>query len=148
MLVDQPYAQNLYPEFGRIYWSAGRYEDAKRLQITVMEKRKMLLGDGHKGTLDAMHDLVVTYRSLHLHKQELLGQDHPEVLQAMGNLADTYWILGQYKHAAELQSTLLAKRKDILGDDHLDTLHAMQLLARTYRILSEYKQAHRLQVVV
>ncbi|KAJ7205258.1 hypothetical protein GGX14DRAFT_458838, partial [Mycena pura] len=52
------------------YWNLGQFEEAKELEVLVLEQRKKLLGD-----------------------------HHPDTLTAMANLAATYWNLGQFEEA-------------------------------------------------
>ncbi|KAJ7748714.1 hypothetical protein B0H14DRAFT_3603991 [Mycena olivaceomarginata] len=79
-------------------------QEAKFLQVTVLEKQK-----------------------------QLFGTDHPDTLLAMGNLASTYYRFGRYPEAVPLEVTVLEKRKQSLGADHPDTLSCHGNLAATYQ---------------
>ncbi|KAJ7883820.1 hypothetical protein B0H13DRAFT_2199226, partial [Mycena leptocephala] len=83
-------------QYGIIYYHAARYEEAKELELAVLEKGK-----------------------------EVLGDDHPDTIQAMGSLASAYHKLGRLHKAEELRVVVLKKQKQVFGDDHLDTLRAM-----------------------
>ncbi|KAJ7870703.1 hypothetical protein B0H13DRAFT_2280573 [Mycena leptocephala] len=148
-------------QYGIIYFHAGWYEDAKELELAVLEKRRQVLGDAHPDTLRAMANLASTYSHLgKSHKSEelevvvlekrktVLGDDHPDTLWTMGNLASTYWHLGKFQQAEELQVVVLEKQKHVLGNDHPDTLQAMGNLASTYRSLGQSDKAEELEVVV
>ncbi|KAJ7931934.1 P-loop containing nucleoside triphosphate hydrolase protein, partial [Mycena leptocephala] len=143
--------------YGSIYWEAGRYEEAKELDLTVLEQRKHFQGDDHPDTLRAMGNLASTYHtSGKFHKAEeleflvlekrrqVLGDDHPDTLLAMGNLGWTYHQLGQFQKAEELQVIALEKRQNFLGDDHPDSMHTMRKLALTYRCLNKLAEAEEL----
>ncbi|KAJ7854230.1 hypothetical protein B0H13DRAFT_1642486 [Mycena leptocephala] len=148
-------------QYGTIYHHAGRSEEAKELDLAVLEKRKQVLGDAHPDTLRAMGNLASTYQNLGKFnkaeelevlvlqkRKQVLGDDHPDTLQAMDNLASTYRHLGRFHKAAELGVVVLEKRKPVLGDGHPDTLLAMGNLASTYHHLSNFHKAEELEVVV
>ncbi|KAJ7028282.1 P-loop containing nucleoside triphosphate hydrolase protein, partial [Mycena alexandri] len=147
--------------FWRIYFYGGKLKDAQGFAEQVVEKLKLLLGEEHPQTLQAMHNLASTYSGLGeigraeniqvtvLEKRtNLLGENHPDTLETMGNLASTYSDLGDFQKAKELKSLVLEKRSKILGEDHRDTLLAMGNLAFTYSDLGEYPKAEELEVVV
>ncbi|KAJ7723346.1 hypothetical protein B0H14DRAFT_2411199, partial [Mycena olivaceomarginata] len=79
---------------GIIYLHLYRFEEAKALQVVVLEKRTKLLGANHSHTSVAMHNLALTYGSLEQFEEA-------EKLQAV--VLDNYW-------------------RKFLGDDHLLTL--------------------------
>ncbi|KAJ7870695.1 hypothetical protein B0H13DRAFT_2280569 [Mycena leptocephala] len=148
-------------QYGIIYYHAARCEEAKELELAVLEQRKHVLGDEHPDTLEPMGNLALTYQKLGkfhkaeelqvtvLEKQKLvLGDNHPDTLRAIGNLALTYNLLGEFHKAEELEVVVLEKRKQVLGDDHPDTLLAMGNLASTYNHLDKFQQAEELEVVV
>ncbi|KAJ7820288.1 hypothetical protein B0H13DRAFT_2451872 [Mycena leptocephala] len=148
-------------QYGTIYHHAGRSEEAKELDLAVLEKRKQVLGDDHPDTLLAMGNLASTYCDLgNFHKAQELevvvlekrkqvhGDDHPDTLQAMGNLASTYRDLGKFHKAQELQVVVWERCKQVLGDDHPDTLLAMGNMASTYRDLGKFHKAEEMKVVV
>ncbi|KAJ7106940.1 P-loop containing nucleoside triphosphate hydrolase protein, partial [Mycena epipterygia] len=155
-------------EYGEVYYYAQKCRQAEPLQVTVLEKRKNMLGEGHPDTLTAMNNLARTYCSLgklkeaeelqvmaeKLHvavvekRKNVLGEDHPDTLTNMHNLAKTYRTLGKLDEAEELQLVVLEKSKTILGEDHPDTLTIMSNLAQIYHIMGKLEEAEKLQVVV
>ncbi|KAJ7458472.1 hypothetical protein FB451DRAFT_579993 [Mycena latifolia] len=148
-------------EYGRMHSEAGRWEDAKQLQLAVLADQKNLLGEDHPETLLAMASLGFTYHMLGQFKEaeklevdvlkksrEILGEDHPDTLHAMGNLGSTYHKLGQLKEAEELEVDVLEKRRKLLGEDHPVTLSAMGNLGSTYHMLGQFKKAKELEVDV
>ncbi|KAJ7790598.1 hypothetical protein B0H14DRAFT_2206882, partial [Mycena olivaceomarginata] len=64
----------------------------QKLQVSVLEKRKQLLGNTHLDTLWSMSGLGLTHACL-----------------------------SQYKEAEELQAYVLEMRRKFLGDDHPHT---------------------------
>ncbi|KAJ7791785.1 hypothetical protein B0H13DRAFT_1747125 [Mycena leptocephala] len=148
-------------QYGMVYCHAGRSEEAKELNLAVLEQRKHVLGDNHPDTLDAMGNLASTYWHLGKFQQAeelqvvvlekrkpVLGDHHPDTLREMGNLASTYGHLGRFHKAEELEVALLEKRKQGLGDDHPDTLRTMGSLASTYHNLGKFHKAEEMKAVV
>ena len=82
------------------YQSLGKYADAEKLQIKVLDLRN-----------------------------RLLGEEHPDTILAMGGLAITYHRLGKYADAARLEVQVVDVRKKIFGEEHPKTVTAMALLA-------------------
>ncbi|KAJ7850963.1 P-loop containing nucleoside triphosphate hydrolase protein [Mycena leptocephala] len=148
-------------QYGKVYYHAAQYEEAMELHLTVLKKRKQVLGDDHPETLLAIDPLVAICGHLgRFHeaaelgvvvlekRKQVLGDAHPDTLRAIGNLALTYNRLGEFHKAEELEVVVLEKRKQVLGDDHPDTLRAMGNLAATYGNLGKFQQAEELQVIV
>ncbi|KAJ7801468.1 hypothetical protein B0H14DRAFT_2322331, partial [Mycena olivaceomarginata] len=75
------------------YVALGEYQKATELEVIVLQKQKLLLGD-----------------------------NHPDTLCTMGNLASTYLALGEYQKATELKVIVLEKQKQLLGDNDPDTI--------------------------
>ena len=89
--------------------------DAERLEVQVMQKRKEKLGPDHEGTLTSMADLAYTYwnqgrwddaEKLEVKvmqaRRDKLGSDHPDTLMSMSDLAATYWDQGRFDEAEKL----------------------------------------------
>jgi tetratricopeptide (TPR) repeat protein len=161
MLVNQKGATDFAMQYGMIYYYMARYQEAKELELAVLEKRKQVLADDHPATLRAMGDLALTYHSLgEFHKaqelqvavlekqKQVLGDDHPDTLWTMCNLGWTYHCLSEFQKAEELEVVVLEKQKQVLGDDHPDTLWTMGSLALIYHCLGELHKAEELEVGV
>ncbi|KAJ7024598.1 P-loop containing nucleoside triphosphate hydrolase protein, partial [Mycena alexandri] len=147
--------------FWRIYHNGGKFKDAQSIAEQVLEKSQLLLGDEHLETLQAMHNVALTYLALEEFQKadalnalvvekrtKLLGEDHLDTLSAMGNLASTYSGLGEFQKAKELRVLVLEKRSKLLGNEHPDSLSAMGNLAQTYSDLGEFQKALELGVLV
>ncbi|KAJ7041767.1 hypothetical protein C8F04DRAFT_994477 [Mycena alexandri] len=147
--------------FWGIYIGAGNLKEAQNLIEQTFEKYRLVFGEEHLASLEAMHRLAVTYRCLGEYEKaqelqvvvlekrtKLLGEDHPETLSAMGSLAVTHQQLGEYEKAQELEVVVLEKQTKHLGEDHPETLTAMGNLSVTHRNLGQYKVAQELEVVV
>ncbi|KAK4652120.1 hypothetical protein QC762_0099710 [Podospora pseudocomata] len=155
-----------YPSFigetiGRIYYDEGRWEEAEKLQVQVMETRKTKLGADHPDTLTSMINLASTYRNqgrweeaekLEVQVMETskmkLGVDHPSTLTSIGNLASTYMNQGRWEEAEKLEVQVMETRKTKLGADHPDTLTGMANLALTFWSQGRWEEAEKLQLQV
>ncbi len=45
------------------YWNQGRWDEAEKLEVQVMETTKRVLGEEHPDTLTSMANLASTYRN-------------------------------------------------------------------------------------
>jgi UDP-2,3-diacylglucosamine pyrophosphatase LpxH len=142
-------------------FSDGRYEEAEKLQVQVMQARKRLLTDEHPNTLASMANLAATYRNQGRWKEaeelevqvmetrkRVLGNEHPHTLSSIGNLAVTYRNQGRWKEAEELEAQVMQTMKRVHTDEHPDTLISMANLAATYWNQGRWKEAEELQVQV
>jgi hypothetical protein len=64
------------------YWNQGRWTEAEKMHVQVMETR-----------------------------QRLLGEEHPDTMTSMANLASTYWNQGQWMEAEKMEKTQEVHRK-------------------------------------
>ncbi|KZT36413.1 kinase-like protein [Sistotremastrum suecicum HHB10207 ss-3] len=119
------------------YHSLGRYEEAERIEMTVLEIRRRVQGDYHPATLISMHHLALQYYSLFkLEQSEKLGletieamkqvfeDENAAMLMSMYNLGLTYQLLGQFPNAEEWFRKSFEGRKRIFGLDDKATLFA------------------------
>jgi tetratricopeptide (TPR) repeat protein len=139
----------------------GRYSEAEKLFVQVMEMSKTKLGANHLGTLISIGNLASTYRNqgrweeaekLEVQVMEMskmkLGLDHPYTLTSMANLAETYRNQGRWEEAEKLFVQVVETFQTKLGPDHLDTLTSMANLASTYRNQGKWEEAEKLEVQV
>ncbi|KAJ7749914.1 P-loop containing nucleoside triphosphate hydrolase protein [Mycena metata] len=163
--LAMPFNANVGADFRAAFWGiylgAGKLKEAQKLIEQTFEKYRLVFGEGHLATLEAMHRLAVTYRYLGEYKKaeqlevtvvekrtKLLGEDDPETLSAMGTLATTYSKLGDFTKAKELEVTVLEKRTTLLGEDHPKTLNTMGNLGTTYSKLGDFAKAKELEATV
>ena len=85
---------------GLTYRKQGRWDEAEKLGVQVMEMMK-----------------------------KVLGAEQPDTLTSMSNLASTYWDQGRWDEAEELQVQVMETIKKVLGAEHPDTLKSMSNLA-------------------
>ncbi|KFY03632.1 hypothetical protein O988_01348, partial [Pseudogymnoascus sp. VKM F-3808] len=109
----------------------GRWDDAEKLDVQVMETRKAKLGVEHPSMLTSMANLASTYRNqgrwddaekLEVQVMETrktkLGVDHPDTLTSMNNLAFTWKGNGKETEAIRLIEECVRSRNRVLGDNH------------------------------
>ncbi|KAF8345299.1 hypothetical protein F5887DRAFT_1159043 [Amanita rubescens] len=145
------------------YRNQGRWDEAEKLEVEVMEARKEKLGSLHPDTLTSMANLASTYRNqgrwdeaekmeveVMEASKEKLGSQHPHTLTSMANLASTYWNKGRggWDEAEKLFVEVMEASKEKLGLQHPDTLTSMGNLASTYRNQGRWDEAEKLQVEV
>ncbi|OQE34786.1 hypothetical protein PENCOP_c015G06953 [Penicillium coprophilum] len=143
------------------YKSQGRWEDAERLQVQVVETVKGILGEDHPDTLASIADLALTYTNQRRWEEaerlqvqvmetrkEILGSDHLDTLASMADLALTYTNQRRWEKAERLQVQVMETRKEILSENHPDTLASMADLALTYTNEGRWEEAEQLQVQV
>ena len=82
------------------YQSLGKYADAVKLKIKILDL-----------------------------KNKLLGEEHPDAINAMENLAITFYYLQKYPDAARLEVQVVDVRKKIFGEEHPEIVKAVAILA-------------------
>ena len=151
----------LLQKFGLCLLSDGRWDEAEKPFMQVMEASVRVLGQEHPDTLTSMDNLASTYRNqgrwkeaeeldvqVAKTKNRVLGQEHPSTLTSMTNLASTYRNQGRWKEAEELDVQVMETSVRVLGQEHPDTLTSMTNLASTYRNQGRWKEAEELEVQV
>ncbi|KAK0712753.1 hypothetical protein B0T26DRAFT_651449 [Lasiosphaeria miniovina] len=81
------------------FWNQGRWEEAEKLEVQVMETSKTKLGADHPSTLTSMNNLAFTwkYQGLHIEalalmegcawaRQRALGPRHPDTLSSLATI--------------------------------------------------------------
>jgi tetratricopeptide (TPR) repeat protein len=91
-------------ELAAIYWEQGRYRDAEKLYLEVLDSRKLELGEDHPDTVRSLQSVGKIYLSLgqpsgaetlleqaHNWWLEHHGRDHPWTLDSLDQLAGLYY---------------------------------------------------------
>lgn len=123
----------------------------------VTNIRERRLGEKHRLTVNARHDLAVNYRlmgkledSLKLIgdvvqvRRELLGTEHPDFLSARHQHAITLLRLGSWKRALAMQKKTLAAQEILLGKSHPDTVLSRCTLGGIHQSLNHLEEANKL----
>lgn len=97
----------------------GRWEEAEKLQLDVLETSKTVF-----------------------------GLEHPETLTDMANLASMYHDQGRFEEAEKMTEQVLTSRKNVLEAEHSDIQMSTIDLASIYRNQTRWKQAEELEVQV
>jgi tetratricopeptide (TPR) repeat protein len=145
----------------QIYYDGGKWDEAEKLGMQVLEQRKKLLGVDHLDTIQAVGELALVYSMQGRHseaeqlrlevldqRRKTLGLEHPETIIAAANLASTYWKQGRYDEAEKLELEVLEQRRKALGLVHPDTIRAMANLALTYSQQGRHDEAEKLELEV
>ena len=74
-------------------------------------------------------------------RREKLGADHPDTLNAMHNLAISYSDAGRLEEGLKMRKEVLQLSREKLGADHPDTLDAMRNLAISYSDAGRLEEA-------
>ncbi|CAE6523258.1 unnamed protein product [Rhizoctonia solani] len=141
----------------RAYSKLDRFEEARALQVWVLDAWKRVGGKDDPITLMSMSNLATTYSKMGqlemaraLHEQVLatrkrvLGKDHPNTLVSANGLAITYSRLGQREEAKILLVQVVDAYKQVSGKDHPYTLRCMANLALCHEQLGQLEEARAL----
>jgi tetratricopeptide (TPR) repeat protein len=128
------------------YRNQGRWNEAEKLEVQVIETTKRVLGEEHPDMLSSMANLASTYRNqgrwneaekllvqVMETRKRVLGEEHPDTLSSMANLASTYRNQGRWNEAEKLLVQVMETRKRVLGEEHPSTLTSMNNLAFTWK---------------
>ncbi|KAJ6492168.1 hypothetical protein C8R45DRAFT_928474 [Mycena sanguinolenta] len=134
---DHPITLDVMHNFLAACASIGQFEEIERLKPHIAARSLAITYDD-LGRFDEAGKLTITVLEK---RRRLLGADHLETLHAMNNLGWTYYCQGDFEKAKELQDVVLEKRRGLLGEDHPDTQLALRNLAdvviRNFRDVSE-----------
>ncbi|KAF6218369.1 hypothetical protein HO133_005716 [Letharia lupina] len=132
----------------------GRWEEAEKLHVKVLEARRGIVKAEHSNTLDSIKNLAIVYKKqgqwkkaekLHLQvskaSKRVPGEEDPDILGSMENLATTYYERSRWKEAEELLMQALEARKRVQGPEHPGTLNCMAGLALAYKGQHRCKEA-------
>ncbi|KAK4161917.1 kinesin light chain [Cladorrhinum sp. PSN259] len=118
-------------------FALGRWEEAEKLEVQVMEISKTKLGADYPDTLTSMANLALTYMNQ--------GRaDYPFTLSSIGNLASTYRKQGRWEEAEKLFVQVMETRKTKLRADYPDTLTSMANIASIFWNQGRWEEAEKL----
>ena len=139
------------------YLHEGRWDEAEKLQVQVMETSLKVLGAEHPDTLTSMANLAATYcsqgrlfRAEKLQVQvmetrlKVLGAEHPYTLRSMAGLASTYKSQGRLEEAEKLLLQVMERRKRILEPGLRDTMTGMSNVAPVLEHQGKYHEAEKI----
>ncbi|KIJ90039.1 hypothetical protein K443DRAFT_15573 [Laccaria amethystina LaAM-08-1] len=137
----------------------GKFDEAEKLLIQVLNLCTMQLGLEHPDTLTNMNNLAFTFskqgnleEAEKLNKQvlnlrtKLVGPEHPDTLISMTNLAFTFSEQGKYEEAEKLNTQVLNLRTKLLGPQHPNTLISMNNLAVKFSEQGKFEEAEKLNM--
>ena len=146
---------------GTIYSYQERLQEAKEIEIQILEQSIALLGEKDCFTIASKSNLSATYKDLgQLEDAQKLQLEILEACKAqsegvdgmalvsMSNLASIYNLLGRFEEAEKLFQQVVDLRIEREGDAHPDTISSMNDLAVTLGRRGEWKRAEELQLKV
>lgn len=149
----------IWSTLARVKYDEGRWEEAERLEVQVVETRKTKLGEDHVDTLTGMANLAATYRNQGRWKEAerlfvqvmetrktKLSEDHVDTLESMANLASIYCLQGRFDAARKLGVQVTETYKQLLGPKHPNTLVSMGNLASICSKQAHFEVSEELEV--
>jgi tetratricopeptide (TPR) repeat protein len=159
--LDESGQASMLAEVGRIFYDEGRWSEAEKIQVQVMETRRRVLGEEHPDTLTSTANLALIHRDQGRWSEaekiqvqvietmtRILGEEHLGTLISIGNLASTYRGQRRWSEAEKTQVQIIETMTRILGEEHPDTLTSIANLASTYRGQGRWSEAEKIQVQV
>ena len=147
--------------FAVIIGDQGRWREAEKLLVHVVDNCKKTVGEDHRHTLVAMANLASIYKGQGLwdEAEKLLvravagckknfGAADSNTLTSMCELALVYKKQGRWKEAEELQVQLVETYSVKFGVEHPQTWSSMGNLASTIGFLGRWLEAEELQIRV
>jgi tetratricopeptide (TPR) repeat protein len=146
------------------YRDQGRWSDAERLQVQVVEAKKKKLGEEHSDTLASMSDLGSLYyeQGRREEAKKLLEQlvepfrakrgDHMlpgrRYVDGISILASIYSVQGRFEEAVKLAMEVMEFHKTAHWASYPSTIRSMADLASIYSSQGRLEEAETLQVEV
>ena len=156
-VADTSQGLGLCKKFGLCLLSDGRYNEAKKPLLRVMEGREKALGKEHPDTLASVSDLalVLRYQGKYEAAEEMnrralegrekaLGKEHLDTLTSVSNLAGVLQYQGKYEAAEKMNQRALEGREKALGKEHPDTLTSVSNLAGVLQYQGKYEAAEKM----
>ncbi|KAL4899128.1 hypothetical protein BDW74DRAFT_163919 [Aspergillus multicolor] len=138
-------------------WSQGRSAEAEKLDLQLVEEKKVEFGPDHPETLESIAGLASTYydqaRWTEAEKldtfivearKKSLGLRDKVTLTSMANLATTIETQGRMEEAEKIRSEVLEAARSEYGDDDDQTVTAMANLATLYLDTGKVDEAAQL----
>ena len=145
----------------KFLWNTGSYHLTEIILQRLMVHYMKVWGPNHPDTLDAMHNLALTYsdqgrfneaeelqEQVMMTSSRVLGLEHSSTLTSISNLALTYLSQGRWKEAEELEVRAMETRKKMLGLEHPATLNSINNLALAFMHQGRWKEAEELSFQV
>ena len=137
-----------------VYMSQGRWNEAEKLGVEVLEKSRRILGMEHPGTIVAAANLAGTYAAqgrwskaekLEVEaleqRRRILGVEHPDTIMATSNLAVTHASQGRWEECVALLSSAVQLSLKVLGQQHPSTQSRLRCLLHVYETLGKEKES-------
>ena len=134
-LLDEAVSYDVAKILGDELRKKGNYEEAKGFFLVVLEGRRTVLGDEHKGTLTSLDNMKVIpdlmrdykgeldcYQHALMVQEKVLGKTHPDTLRTIMNMAIVYeYGLKDFPKAEEMYRRTLDRYEKSPGKEHEKT---------------------------
>ncbi|KAL4986457.1 hypothetical protein BDW68DRAFT_178771 [Aspergillus falconensis] len=138
-------------------WSQGRTDEAEKLDLQLVEAKKVEFGPDHPETLESISGLASTYYDqarwqeaekldafIVEMRRKSLGPRDKVTLTSMANLATTIESQGRMDEAEKIRRVVLETARSEFGDDDEQTITAMANLGTLYLDTGRVDEAARL----
>ena len=132
-------------ELQQTYLSAGRFDEALRLDEQYVESVRRVFGPEHVRSIRGMFARASLYNAIGRYDEairlwqqtlelcrETFGPEHGHTSGCMNNLSNVYREVNRKDEALRLREQVLEIRRDVRGSEHPATLDAMSNLANSY----------------
>jgi serine/threonine-protein kinase len=143
---------------GVVFWSMGRYEEARDRFERSLALREKVLPPDHTDMADSLGNLgVVLWEMGHYPeawvlqervlaiRQKVLGPEHPAVAETLSNLGTVASRQGRYEEARALHERALAIREKALGPEHIHLTYTLGNLAVLLVDMGQYEESRAMQ---
>ncbi|MGA2825240.1 MAG: FxSxx-COOH system tetratricopeptide repeat protein [Streptosporangiaceae bacterium] len=152
--ADHPQTLHLQFHIANVLRSQGNFNEARDLDMYVLERQREVLGPDHLLTLMTAGSLGADLRALGEFQAALasdqetyatfkdeFGEDYPRTLFAANNLACSLRLVGDYTAARRLDQETLDRRRMVLSADHPYTLYTATNLANDMRAAGAFHES-------
>jgi serine/threonine-protein kinase len=143
---------------GVLFWSMGRYEEARERFERSLALREKVLPPDHTDVADSLGNLGVVLWEMGQYdearkrqervlaiRQKVLGPEHPAVAETLSNLGTVASKQGLYQESRTWHERALVLREKVLGPEHVHLTYTLGNLAVLMVDLGQYEQSIVLQ---
>ncbi|WP_224366359.1 serine/threonine-protein kinase [Hyalangium versicolor] len=139
---------------GSVFYSLGRYEEARQVHTRVLALREKALGPDHPDVATSLTNLggvlynlgryeearAMNERAVAL-REKALGPEHPAVAGSLNNLGLALWKQGSLEESRQANERALAIREKALGPDHPDVAASLNNLGLVFLEMERHEEA-------
>jgi hypothetical protein len=151
---DDPQTLHLQSQIANVLRSQGRFNEARDLDIYVLERQRQVLGADHLLTLITAQGFGADLQALGEYREALdndqktydsfkeeFGEDYQRTMMAAHNLASSLRLVGDYRGALQLDQDTYDRRRTVLGPTYPYTLSSVVNLATDLRAVGAFRDS-------